>query len=70
MIFSGLSPDGKLPEIVEINEFVLNEKTLKHPYFIAGQFHPEFNSSPFIPHPMFKGLIKAALDIKSKRTNN
>ena len=70
MIFSGLSPDGKLPEIVEINEFVLNEKLVKHPYFIAGQFHPEFNSSPFIPHPMFKGLIKAALDIKSKRTNN
>ena len=70
MIFSGLSPDGKLPEIVEINEFVLNEKLVKHPYFIAGQFHPEFNSSPFIPHPMFKGLIKAALDIKLKRTNN
>lgn len=70
MMFSGLSPDGKLPEIVEINKFVLNEKLVKHPYFIAGQFHPEFNSSPFIPHPMFKGLIKAALDIKSKRTNN
>ena len=70
MIFSGLSPDGKLPEIVEINEFVLNEKLVKHPYFIAGQFHPEFNSSPFNPHPMFKGLIKAALDIKLKPTNN
>jgi CTP synthase len=70
MIFSGLSPDGKLPEIVEINEFVLNEKTEKHPYFIAGQFHPEFNSSPFNPHPMFKGLIKAALDIKFKERIN
>ena len=70
MIFSGLSPDGKLPEIVEINEFVLNEKTVKHPYFIAGQFHPEFNSSPFNPHPMFKGLVKAALDIRLKERIN
>ena len=66
MNFSGLSPDGKLPEIVEINEFNLNGKIVKHPYFIAGQFHPEFNSSPFKPHPMFKGLIKAALRIKLK----
>ena len=66
MNFSGLSPDGKLPEIVEINEFNLNGKIVKHPYFIAGQFHPEFNSSPFKPHPMFKGLIKAALKIKLK----
>ena len=64
------SPDGKLPEIVEINEFVLNEKTVKHPYFIAGQFHPEFNSSPFNPHPMFKGLVKAALDIRLKERIN
>ena len=61
MILSGLSPDGKLPEIIEINEFKLNEKILKHPYFIAGQFHPEFNSNPFNPHPMFKGLIKSVL---------
>ena len=57
-------------EIVEINEFVLNEKTVKHPYFIAGQFHPEFNSSPFNPHPMFKGLVKAALDIRLKERIN
>ena len=66
MILSGLSPDGKLPEIIEINEFSLNGKNIKHPYFIAGQFHPEFNSSPFTPHPMFRGLIKATLKIKLK----
>jgi len=64
MIISGLSPDGKLPEIIEINEFKLNGKITKHPFFIAGQFHPEFNSNPFNPHPMFKGLIKAALKKK------
>ena len=57
MIISGLSPDGKLPEIIEIPE---------HPYFIAGQFHPEFNSTPFNPHPMFKGLIENALKIAYK----
>jgi len=52
MIFSGISPDGKLPEIIEIP---------KHPFFIAGQFHPEFNSNPFQPHPLFKGLIKSVI---------
>lgn len=52
MIFSGISPDGRLPEIVEIRE---------HPYFIATQFHPEFNSTPFNPHPLFNGLIQASL---------
>ena len=52
MIFSGLSLDGLLPEIIEIPN---------HPFFIAGQFHPEFKSTPFNPHPMFNGLIKAAL---------
>lgn len=52
MIFSGISPDGRLPEIVEIME---------HSYFIATQFHPEFNSTPFNPHPLFNGLIQASL---------
>ena len=51
---SGLSPDGKLVEIVELAE-------TKHPYFIASQFHPEFKSRPTAPHPLFNGLIKAAL---------
>ena len=48
---SGVSPDGSLVEIVELKE---------HPYFIAGQFHPEFKSRPDRPAPLFVGLIKAA----------
>ena len=49
---SGTSPDGKLVEIVELPG---------HPYFIAGQFHPEFKSRPTAPHPLFNGLVGAAL---------
>ncbi|MEM8503657.1 MAG: CTP synthase [Cyanobacteria bacterium P01_D01_bin.1] len=49
---SGTSPDGRLVEIVELPS---------HPYFIACQFHPEFQSRPRTPHPMFLGLIEAAL---------
>lgn len=49
---SGTSPDGKLVEIVELPT---------HPYFIAGQFHPEFKSRPTDPHPLFNGLVAAAL---------
>ena len=49
---SGTSPDGKLVEIVELPD---------HPYFIAGQFHPEFKSRPTAPHPLFNGLVGAAL---------
>ena len=55
---SGLSPDGKLVEIVELPQ-------TKHPYFIACQFHPEFKSRPTSPHPLFVGLVSAAL----KRTS-
>ena len=51
MIISGMSPDGKLPEMIEIPN---------HPFFIAGQFHPEFQSSPFTGHPMFNAFIAAA----------
>ena len=51
---SGLSPDGSLVEIVELPQSV-------HPYFIACQFHPEFKSRPAAPHPLFDGLVKAAL---------
>ena len=51
LICSGTSPDGKLVEIVEIPS---------HPYFIAGQFHPEFKSRPNRPGPLFVGLVKAA----------
>jgi CTP synthase len=51
--FSGMSPDGELPEIVEIPE---------HPWFIGVQFHPELKSKPFEPHPLFADFIRAALD--------
>ena len=51
--FSGLSPDGDLPEIVEHAD---------HPWFIGVQFHPELQSRPFDPHPLFRAFIKAALD--------
>ncbi len=51
LIFSGLSPDGKLPEIIELNN---------HPWFIGVQFHPEFKSRPLSPHPLFSSFIKAA----------
>lgn len=50
---SGISPDGLLPEIVELKD---------HPFYLAVQFHPEFKSRAFAPHPLFKGFIKAALD--------
>ncbi len=51
--FSGLSPDGLLPEIVEIPE---------HPWFVGVQFHPELKSRPFEPHPLFKSFIGAAVE--------
>jgi CTP synthase len=57
MVFSGLSPDGKLVEIVELKD---------HPYMVASQFHPEFLSRPMKPHPLFAGLMKAAKE-KSKK---
>ena len=53
MMFSGLSPDGKLPEIVEVKD---------HPWFIGVQFHPELKSKPFAPHPLFADFIRAAVD--------
>ena len=52
LVFSGMSPDGLLPEIVERPD---------HPWFIGVQFHPELKSKPFDPHPLFAGFIKAAL---------
>jgi CTP synthase len=52
MIFSGLSPDGRLPEIVELPH---------HPWFIGVQFHPELKSRPMEPHPLFRSFIAAAL---------
>lgn len=52
LVFSGMSPDGLLPEIVERPD---------HPWFVGVQFHPELKSRPFEPHPLFSGFIAAAL---------
>ncbi|MEM9229863.1 MAG: CTP synthase [Pseudomonadota bacterium] len=50
--FSGMSPDGRLPEIVEIPD---------HPWYIGVQFHPELKSKPFAPHPLFRDFVRAAV---------
>ncbi|WP_314792731.1 CTP synthase [Gemella sanguinis] len=55
LVLSGISPDGRLVEIVELPE---------HPWFVAGQFHPEFKSRPEKAHPLFAGFIKASLENK------
>ncbi len=53
LVFSGMSPDGLLPEIVERPD---------HPWFVGVQFHPELKSRPFEPHPLFAGFVGAALE--------
>ena len=53
LVFSGMSPDGLLPEIVERPD---------HPWFVGVQFHPELKSKPFDPHPLFAGFVGAALE--------
>ena len=53
LLFSGLSPDGELPEIVEIPD---------HPWFVGVQFHPELKSKPFDPHPLFTSFVRAAVE--------
>ncbi|MDH7602009.1 MAG: CTP synthase [Armatimonadota bacterium] len=60
LICSGVSPDYRLVEIVELKD---------HPFFIATQFHPEFKSRPNRPHPIFKGLIQAALAHRAAKQN-
>ncbi|MGR3757827.1 MAG: CTP synthase [Tranquillimonas sp.] len=54
LCFSGLSPDGRLPEIVEVAD---------HPWFIGVQFHPELKSKPFAPHPLFRDFVRAAKEV-------
>ncbi|MDA0722144.1 MAG: CTP synthase, partial [Proteobacteria bacterium] len=54
LLFSGMSPDGKLPEIVEWQD---------HPWFIGVQFHPELKSKPFAPHPLFADFVRAAVEM-------
>jgi CTP synthase len=60
LIFSGMSPDGKLPEIVELPS---------HPWFVGVQFHPELKSRPFAPHPLFSSFVKAAVN-HARESNN
>jgi CTP synthase len=55
LIFSALSPDGLLPEIIELKN---------HPWFVGVQFHPEFKSRPLSPHPLFSSFINAAKNHK------
>jgi CTP synthase len=59
LVFCGTSPQGDLVEMVELPE---------HPFFIASQFHPEFKSRPNRPHPLFRGLIGAALERRQSRS--
>lgn len=57
IIFSGMSPDGNLPEAME---------NINHPWFIGVQFHPELKSRPFNPHPLFCGFVEAAIKYAAK----
>jgi len=59
MIFSGVSPGGNLPEIVEMKD---------HPWFVGVQFHPELKSRPFAPHPLFASFVKAAFKGRSNHS--
>lgn len=60
-VISGVSPDGRLVEVIELKD---------HPWFIGCQFHPEFKSKPFDPHPLFVSFIKACIDAKLQRTTD
>jgi CTP synthase len=59
MIFSGLSPDGELVEMMELKD---------HPWFISCQFHPELKSKPMAPHPLFRDLVRASIEGKQQRS--
>ncbi len=58
LVFSGLSPDGRLVEVVELPD---------HPFFLAGQFHPELRSRPTRPHPLFRDFVGAAVAYRTAR---
>lgn len=62
LVFSGISPDGKFVEMVELPRD-------KHPYFIACQFHPEYKSKPLDAHPLFTGFVKAAWENRLRSEN-
>jgi len=59
MVLSGVSPDGRLVEMIELPQ---------HPYFVACQFHPEFKSRPWEPHPLFARFVKAAVEHVEKQS--
>jgi CTP synthase len=56
-VISGTSPDGTLAELIELRD---------HPYFVGCQYHPEFQSKPNKPHPLFRGFIQACLAYQSR----
>ena len=58
MVLSGISPDGRIVEMIELKD---------HPFFVATQAHPELKSRPNRPHPLFRGFVAAALEHKEKR---
>ena len=58
MVCSGVNPERDLVEMIELPD---------HPFFIAGQFHPELKSRPMKPHPLFAGLVEAAVKFKESR---
>ncbi|MDE2311765.1 MAG: CTP synthase, partial [Patescibacteria group bacterium] len=57
LVIAGTTPDGKLVEIIELKD---------HPYFVGSQFHPEFQSRPLSPHPLFNGFMAAVVKLKNK----
>lgn len=59
LVFSGISPDGKLVEIIELKD---------HKWFVGSQFHPEFKSRPENPNPLFFGFVKAALELRNEHS--
>ena len=62
MIFSGISPDGKFVEMIELGRD-------KHPFFIGCQFHPEYKSKPLAAHPLFVAFVKAAWENRLRSEN-
>ncbi len=58
MVFSGMNTELGLVEMIELND---------HPHFVGCQFHPEFKSKPFAPHPLFSGFVKAAREYRDRR---
>jgi CTP synthase len=62
LVFSGISPDGKFVEMVELDRS-------RHPYFIACQFHPEYKSKPLAAHPLFASFVKAAWENRLNSEN-